>query len=191
MSDEDLSHYSALVSNWMSDPACVTWCQGMDVPEVARSFGADPASGIPMTFMDTEMEHYDEALQTVLIGSLGDWSLAIEPNGGEGRSPGTIAALSKGGEALSLYWDGPVKVELNYAAHGRLIATIPKSPVAEWPAAARDRLLPYAWDLPFTMLPDEQWKVAAFTLASRLSHVRLTDQWLDREHTRFVLSSVV
>ncbi|WP_248962826.1 DUF6461 domain-containing protein [Sphaerisporangium perillae] len=175
----------------MTDPACVTWCSGIDVEEAARRFGADPASGTPMTFTDAEMEHYDEALQTVLIGSLDGWTIAMEPNGGEGRSPDTIASLSNSDQAFSIYWDGPVKIEMNYAAHGHLITSIPKSLVDDWPPAARVPLVPHTHGLPFTTALDEQWKIAAFTLAARLSGVHLTDRWLETEHSRFVISTLL
>lgn len=169
----------------MRDPACVTWCSALDVAQAARCFGADPGAGVPMTFTDAEFEHYDEGRECVVIGSLDGWTLAIEPNGGEARSSGVLAALSRGGRALSLYWNGPVHVELNYAVQGRFVAEVPRSPVADWPAAIRDVVAPHLSGMTFP--PDDRWRTDAFTLAARLSGTQLTDRWLETEHLRFVI----
>ncbi|GAA1722680.1 DUF6461 domain-containing protein [Nonomuraea bangladeshensis] len=191
MSDPGVAHYGELVTRWMSDPACVTWCSGLDVEQAARCFGADVESGTPMTVTDAEFEHYDEAWQTVLVGSLDGWTLAIEPNGGEARSSEVMAALSIAGEAFTLYWNGPAQVEFNYAAQGRLIASIPKSPVTDWPSAMKEVVAPHVPGLSFPTTPDDQWKTSAFTLAARLSNTYLTDRWLETEHCRFVISTVL
>lgn len=182
---------TTLIAQRMPDPACVTWCSGLDVEQVARCFGADPESETPMTITDAEIEHYDEAWQTVLVGSLDGWTVAIEPNGGEARSSDVIAALSVAGQALSLYANGPVQVELDYAAQGRFIAAVPKSPVADWPSAIRDIVAPHIRGLSFPTTPDDRWRTSAFILAARLSDTHMTGQWLETEHSRFVISTEV
>ncbi|MDF5755675.1 DUF6461 domain-containing protein [Spongiactinospora sp. TRM90649] len=191
MSDLYIADHRRPVTRWLPDSACVTWCSGLDVEQVAHCFGAEPESATPMTLLDAEMEHYDEAWQTVLVGSLDGWTLAIEPNGGEARSTGVLTALSTAGRAFGLYWNGPVHTEFNYAAQGCFIAAVPRSPVTEWPAAIQGVVAPHIAGLPFPTTPDDQWLNSAFALATRLSDTHMTVRWLHTEHSRFVISTEI
>ncbi|QFY07816.1 hypothetical protein GBF35_14950 [Nonomuraea phyllanthi] len=52
---------ATLIAQRTPDPACVTWCSGLDVEQVARCSGADPESETPMTITGAEIEHDDIA----------------------------------------------------------------------------------------------------------------------------------
>ncbi|MGW5158336.1 hypothetical protein ACWEPN_22905 [Nonomuraea wenchangensis] len=65
----------------------------------------------------------------------------------------------------------------------------PRRPGAKPLGGSKDAVAPHLAGLSFPTTPDDRWKTSAFTLAARLSNTCLTDQWLETEHCRFVMST--
>ncbi|MDF5757542.1 hypothetical protein [Spongiactinospora sp. TRM90649] len=55
----------------------------------------------------------------------------------------------------------------------------------------QDAVAPHISGLSFPTTPDDQWRISAFTVAARMSGTHLTDQWLETEHSRYVISTVI
>ena len=90
MNSVEYRHYRPLAYRWFSEPMCVTLFSGSDPARIAEIFEADISSRAEMALLDVFVEHYDEALETVLVGPFGSGTLAIEPNGSTGSLSETL-----------------------------------------------------------------------------------------------------
>jgi hypothetical protein len=124
--EDDFDHYKELVSVWFSDPTCLTWSEPTRLDDVAHAFGADLAAAEHMSLEDVQVEQYNADIPGVLpilvAGTIGHWTLVVEPNGCEGTNSEVLRALSARGRAVSVLLDSGQGDRLSYAAAGELIA---------------------------------------------------------------------
>ncbi|TQM73807.1 DUF6461 domain-containing protein [Thermopolyspora flexuosa] len=115
------NRYAELLETGISDQVCLTWCRIGDVEEVARRFGADPATGTWEDFLDVDFPEVGAAVQLV---PLGGWTLAVEPYGLEGVRPEVAEELSRDeGRAFAVYWNVNLGSDVVYAENGRVLTT--------------------------------------------------------------------
>ncbi|MEV4076658.1 DUF6461 domain-containing protein [Nonomuraea fuscirosea] len=179
MREDDFTHYEGLVSAWFSDPTCLTWCEASGLDDVARAFGADLAAAESLSFEDAQLEQYNAdipgLLPSLVAGTIGDWTLVVEPNGCEGARPEVLKALSARGRAVNVLLDGGRYDRLSYAAAGRLLAVrLTSSP-------SRAGRLPGDADAVIDAVgTDDVIGLQAATLlaAEHITGARLTEEWL-------------
>ncbi|MET8870209.1 DUF6461 domain-containing protein [Nonomuraea sp. NPDC004580] len=79
-----------------------------------------------MSFADAQLEQYNAdipgLLPSLVAGTMGDWTLVVEPNGCQGARPEVLKALSARGWTVNVLLDGGRYDRLSYAAAGRLPA---------------------------------------------------------------------
>ncbi len=168
------------MSVWFSDPTCLTWSELAGLDEVARVFGADLAAAEHMSVEDAQVEQYNADIPGVLpilvAGTIGSWTLVVEPNGCEGARPEVLRALSARGRAVSVVLDSEQGDRLGYAAAGELNAVRPTgSP------SARSGRLPGDADAIIDSADAEDLfarQAAALLAAEHITGERLTEQWL-------------
>ncbi|GLX93277.1 DUF6461 domain-containing protein [Herbidospora sp. NBRC 101105] len=176
-------HYRRVVQS--IDPSLadgtITWCRAANVAAVLP---IDPDSAVPQTLSDAfDLSINQVAMtgrgRTVVIGELDGWFLVLEPN--DWNSADRIAALSRGGEAVSLVIGDTLRhYHLHVARDGEQVCRFRwgDAPEGEPPSLAGDLALE-------TPLDFDVWKTRAFVLAERLTGVRVTTEWLAAEHTGY------
>ncbi|WP_169949690.1 DUF6461 domain-containing protein [Microbispora sp. H11081] len=162
---------------------CGTWCSNPEVLEVARLLGADPSSAEPATWKLREEG-------TVLIGSFGGWTLALEEPPWRGSDRRTLVNLSSGGHrALNYWWDVNGVSSFRYAADGRLLVGFEPAMGlrAHWSGEDPQVLSAHLTGLPLGegAADDSQARLATFILIHRLTGHLLNATWLDAEHQSF------
>lgn len=179
MREDDFTHYEGLVSAWFSDPTCLTWCEASGLDDVARAFGADLAAAESLSFEDAQLEQYNAdipgLLPSLVAGTIGDWTLVVEPNGCEGARPEVLKALSARGRAVNVLFNGGRFDRLSYAAAGRLLAVrLTSSP------SGSGRLPGDADAVIDAVGTDDVIGLQAATLlaAEHITGARLTEEWL-------------
>ncbi|PZG07073.1 hypothetical protein C1J01_41555 [Nonomuraea aridisoli] len=134
----------------------------------------------------------------MVVGGLSSWLITIESSDWAGAT--SVDRLSENGEAIALTInDTMLHYSLFYARDGDLQCRL------RWldgPAGDITFLERHLTDLPMMLdtvpaseedsernasqVSSDVWKVYAFMLAERITGVRLTADWLDREHTRYL-----
>ncbi|MER6827292.1 DUF6461 domain-containing protein [Streptosporangium sp. NPDC000563] len=178
---DDPQHYRSLLAGILDQPMCLIWCAGIGVDEVLSEVGGQSHTVVRRSFRQTSEAAYDAMPQqagAVLAGRLGDWVLAIEPNGFQGSRLNVLANLSRDGRALSVFWNASGDAQIAYAEQGRVLATVdpfdPEGVEGEEP----ERLTAWIEALPF----DDDWKVAALAMGELLTGQRLGNDWLTADH---------
>ncbi|MGW5265968.1 DUF6461 domain-containing protein [Microbispora sp. NPDC004025] len=170
--------YNNAIRALFDEPACVTWIRGADVGAVVRRFGGNEQGLSRGEFNDIfeayEMEP-DEGV--VLISQVGDWTLTVEATRYLGIR--RLEELSKPGEALGLAWNGVSRFA--YAVGGDLSRRF--APFSLRDRSADPDALEWASGYGVTAEYWEQdWLAAAFTLAERISGIRIDQSWKERNH---------
>ncbi|NUW41026.1 DUF6461 domain-containing protein [Nonomuraea rhodomycinica] len=166
---------------------CLSWCQGDDLEEVARRFGADMSSGAwatPDDIEDLEEEHPGQLLQ---LAPLGDWVIALEPAGFQGVRPEIIGPLSSGGQAFSVSWNIELDSSVCYAADGEIKTSFNLVEVETRYGADPAVLDPVLREVGLHGgLPVETRKARSLALGEKISGRPLTPDWL--HSPRFVFT---
>ncbi|MEV4572793.1 DUF6461 domain-containing protein [Nonomuraea jabiensis] len=168
---------------------CLTWCQSDDLQEVARAFGADLLTGLwaePDEIEDIEEEHPGELLQ---LAAADGWVIALEPNGFQGVRDEILAPLSRGGPALSLFWNSEQDSAVKYAAGGDVLTTFDLADIDRRTGGrpeALDDLLQQAGL--HNALPTQARMDRALVLGEKLSGRHLTTDWLHSPQLVFTIT---
>ncbi|WP_030913478.1 DUF6461 domain-containing protein [Streptosporangium amethystogenes] len=197
MSRELLGHYRNLLQEqWLlKERMCVTWTRESPVREVALGYSADLGSTEPRRLSEVSDEA-DEKLQrddfpnggVILIGTLGDWSVVLEPNGLQGARPEVLRGLSLNSETFYVYCGSDISLQFGYWRGGESRVEIrPDGAEGQrWGKALQD-LDASMGGLSWAGKVNE-WKAAAFALAERVTGVTLDLDWLRRTHTRYAIT---
>jgi Family of unknown function (DUF6461) len=155
---------------------CVTLVEAPDGEAVIRAFGADPAEvvpGPPFTGSDTDDPDRDQFVAVQVI----DGGLAVlECNGYEGSH--VAAEASRGGCAVSVFWNVNAHTRFSYAVDGRLLVGFDALSPEHRYGTEPDALVELMTGL-FT--PDLHWIESMFTLAARTTGLTLPADWLERD----------
>lgn len=190
--DDAIAHYRALLQarTDLAEAVCVTYVHGVDEDTMIRAFGGDPADTARLSLAGLYREqadyHFTAIPHAVLVTTVGDWLIGIEPNGYQGSRPEVLRAASAGGTALSVYWNVNAVNQFAYARHGRTLASFDMMFPDDREGAEPAVLDAYLDGLPFD---DDTWE-AGLVLAERISGVRLTAALLDGTFRRAVLRPV-
>ncbi|WP_143653540.1 DUF6461 domain-containing protein [Streptosporangium subroseum] len=186
------SHYQSLLgSGFLGDDMCITWCRGKSADEVARLFGGEPVDAELKTLDEAfdeaseadKDEDDDEAVRppVILIGELGEWTVVLEPYGGQGVRPLVLQTLSEGGgRALSFKWTVNLDTIFFYAVNGLRIAGFDLLDPPARPGGDADEIEELVEDLPKSL-------ESGLILAERITGQRLDSAWLSRRHRRMFM----
>jgi len=191
MSTDLESFYHGVVSDLAESlpNGSITWCHAASADDVAVSLGGELSSAAPRSLSEASGEaghhvQWSGHGKTLVIGELDSWFVVVEPDDWNGSE--TLPRLSGGGEAVSLYiGDTLRRYNLHYARDGEQLCRF------QWGAEPDGDPSPLAGLLSELLVTSatprfDEWKAHALILVERITGVRLTTEWLSREHTRFV-----
>ncbi|MBA2892113.1 DUF6461 domain-containing protein [Nonomuraea soli] len=167
-------------------PLCVTWIESMSVTETLVTAGGQAGGSGRRTFAQTVQAAYD-ALPgwpgAAIAGSLGSWTVLVEPNGFQGSRPEVLSRLAQQGRALSVFWNANGDGQLAYAEDAHVLAMVDLLD----PEDFED--LPPALSAWPELAEQDDLRSAALTLGELLTGERLEAQWLDAEHQSAMLDA--
>ncbi|WP_327588567.1 DUF6461 domain-containing protein [Nonomuraea sp. NBC_00507] len=193
------SHYQA-VTAYLTESlpdGSITWCRASSVDELAVSLGGELQSAAPRSLFSADEEAQPEISRsghgrTLVIGELGPWLVVLEPAGW--IAVDALPRLSGAGEAVSLVIGDTLRhYHLHYSRDGRQVCRFRWGAQPDGDASSLEPLLSglsLTSGLPsldeIAELPSfAAWKTHALILTERLTGVRLTVDWLNREHRRY------
>ncbi|WP_163543673.1 DUF6461 domain-containing protein [Occultella kanbiaonis] len=103
--------------------ATITVVRGVDGATVLEAFGARGTPVLPATRME-EAGGEDWPRPWAVIAALGDHVVVVEPNGFVGTNPRTLGPASRGGLAVSVYWNVNLLTDVEIAENGTVIGGI-------------------------------------------------------------------
>jgi hypothetical protein len=161
----------------LAEAGCVTLIEAPDADQVIRAFGGDPAEAVSGPFPSVGVSTEDPVRDRFVALQGIDGGLAVlEENGHEGRY--VVTAASRGGCAVSMYWNVNAHTQFSYAVDGQLLvgfdALFPESRYGTEPDALVDLMTGL-----FT--EDQHWTGSMFTLAARTTGLTLAPDWLERD----------
>ncbi|GAA4235113.1 DUF6461 domain-containing protein [Actinomadura meridiana] len=114
--------YRWLRRSSLSEAATVTVVTGMDVADVLRAFGADPARPESLRAISEDVLNRQSIDPWVAVLDLGGGAvLAVEDNGWQGSTAPVLTRASAGGRAASMYWNVNADTRLSFAEHGQVL----------------------------------------------------------------------
>ncbi|TMR90785.1 DUF6461 domain-containing protein [Nonomuraea basaltis] len=163
-------------------PACLTWIRGKKAEEVARLLEGRKDQISEGHFADLyDAYEMEENEGIVLITQKGDWILAVELTRYRGAKSETLRSLSADGEAMALAWSIEWDAAFTYAVDGRIDVSF--DPVRQATSASEAEYL--EWSRAYGIYPQQwqgDWRAAAFTIAEKISGIRVDRDWKDRSH---------
>ncbi|MEU8272122.1 DUF6461 domain-containing protein [Sphaerisporangium sp. NPDC049002] len=193
MSDELISYYKEfLKENWLIDEGtCLTWFNACDVEAAASVFGADLRSAERMSYSDAYGEAFEEIERSsqgnvVLFGVAGSWNIAMEPYGWRGMGDQVIGGLARSGDAVSVLIAAGShhRVAYDHNGHGSYVVRWLDERNGPVPPALDEHLNGLSI---FGDVDSDEWKASALALAQRFTGVRLDQEWLERQHIRYLI----
>jgi DMSO/TMAO reductase YedYZ molybdopterin-dependent catalytic subunit len=161
---------------WADDVVALTltFVRGLGLGEVGDLLGLRWDTERPATFTDAEWQQdHETSTYAVQAAPLGGWIVLVEPNGYLTSLPRVVAALSRRGVAVSVFWNVNALMRLTAARDGAVVRAFDPLLFA---ASAEGEPLPQEEGLPFGEVgPVRQ---AALELAERLTGVHVDRTWL-------------
>jgi hypothetical protein len=123
--DDRFAYYRGLLDRWqwLEVALCVTYVHGAGQNDVVRAFGGDSGDTIPLTldaFVEEVAAHRrTRAPDAVLVTTVGDRVVCVEPNGFQGARREVLRPCSADSRALSVYWNVNHTNRLLYCVGGR------------------------------------------------------------------------
>ena len=153
----------------------VTFVRGVAPVDVVRRLGRDPsAAGDLLHEQVWELQGAGAELQlAVQVDEIDGVTVIIEPNGWLLTTAQHAEAVSRGAEAVSVFWNINAVMQFLLARDGRIVRRF--DPLL-YDQPGEGRPLPEESQLPFG--DPEHCRDAAIELAERLAGVHLTRDWL-------------
>ncbi|MET8339542.1 DUF6461 domain-containing protein [Streptosporangium canum] len=189
MDSDALTHYRKLLEENLDVPLCVTWIECMPATEALVAAGGQEDGSGRRTFAQTVQAAYDALparAGAAMAGSLGSWTVLVEPNGFQGTRPEVLARLARQRRALSVFWNANGDGQLAYAEHGRVLVTADLFDPEELEDLED---LPDALSAWPELAEQDDLRSAALTLGEMLAGGRLEAEWLAAEHQSAVLDA--
>ncbi|MFG1960029.1 DUF6461 domain-containing protein [Nonomuraea sp. NPDC049028] len=178
MDSDALTHYRKLLEENLDVPLCVTWIECMPANEALVAAGGQEDGSGRRTFAQTVQAAYDALparAGAAMAGSLGSWTVLVEPNGFQGTRPEVLARLARQGRALSVFWNANGDGQLAYAEHGRVLVTADLFDPEELEDLEDLPDVLSAWP---ELAEQDDLRSAALTLGEMLAGGRLEAEWL-------------
>ncbi|WP_156046025.1 DUF6461 domain-containing protein [Herbidospora cretacea] len=178
--------YAELMDAGLPDQLCLTWVQEPDIDEVARRFGADVAS---KTWADVDLVaelEEDYRAELIHLVRVGDWTLALAPDGYQGSRTEVMESLSAQGQAFTVYWNAAMDSAVVFAVDGVVQTEFDLAEVDERTGADPSALDPLLAELGVRdelSLPELQARCLA--MGERLSGAVFPSEWLNSSHHVF------
>jgi hypothetical protein len=103
------------------EAVALAWVEGDKAPVVLETLGANLQSERVRTFGEAEDEQsHESSVFAVQVEAVAGWTRVVEPNGYLSSLPGNLVALSRGGRAVSVYWNVNAQMRFQYAVDGVL-----------------------------------------------------------------------
>lgn len=181
----------------LRDGACFSWVRELSPEQALRRLGlAGPLRSRTLEDVDGLVGALFEArTQPVgaVAGSLGEWTLVVEPNGFAATITDALAALSAGTEAVSVFWNVSGLAELAVSRDGQTVAHLrdlvffvdPDGHGAQSTLADVEGSDPATvGDLVATLGQEKsyRWEPAVFSWVERHTGARLPKGWLEAPH---------
>jgi hypothetical protein len=127
------------------------------------------------TWDEAQDQHdFGRIAYAVQVADLDGWTVLVEPNGYAAATPDVVAGLSRGGTAVSVFWNANAHTGFVLAREGDVVRSF--DPLL-FELGPRGEPLPEEHGLPFGR-PGAGLARAALTLAERLTGVRVERDWL-------------
>ncbi|GLW10718.1 hypothetical protein Misp01_58460 [Microtetraspora sp. NBRC 13810] len=192
MAEEELKYYRKLLDTHyvLRGNTCTSWTRIPDVTAVASCFGdlVDPVGKWTLLHASEYRDEHDpssveEQDPIVLLDTRSRWTIAIEPDGREATAAEVMRRLSAGGEAFCIFGGG--SPEWQYSRDGGKPLRVKHIKDDEPDVRVLGALI---GDLPCREdSSGENWLEAAYTLAERITGVRLGDAWLREPHDGYII----
>ncbi|MPQ96679.1 hypothetical protein GB931_01840 [Modestobacter sp. I12A-02628] len=157
---------------WVAEVEAVTLTlvSGWDLTVLGGALGIDWSTRGLATFEEVAgQQDHARGHFLVQVDEADGWLLVVEPNGHLCARPGTVAALSAGGTAVSVSWNVNAVQQFTLARAGVVVRCF--DPVA-YPTGGEQEQLAEELGLPFGD-PDADPRPAMLTVAERITGVRL------------------
>ncbi|MGW4461857.1 DUF6461 domain-containing protein [Micromonospora sp. NPDC004704] len=116
--------YRWLRHSALSEAATVMVAAGMDVADVLRAFGADPARPESMRAIGEHLMRQRSIDPWVAVLDVGGAVLAVEYNGWHGSAGPVLTRASAGGRAASMFWNVNAVTRLSFAEDGEVLLSV-------------------------------------------------------------------
>jgi len=118
---EEIDRFDWVDDSLFGEAACVTFVEGMDLAAVAEAFGGSLDEAV---MKDFDVDDYDPEFETawVALRQVGDWVLALEDNGYQGRRTEVLRRLT-GGRAVSCFWNVNGVNDFSYVEGGTVMTS--------------------------------------------------------------------
>jgi hypothetical protein len=187
--------YDFLEAYWpqVGDQFAAVWAEGLSVTETARRIGADLGTAAVVSLRGIGEgfagDPPDPEAGVILVGECGTWTLTVQIQEMHVLAEPVMSALSAGGRAVSVGWHVNGGHRATYAADGAVVESRSmNSQSADWVPEA---LLPYADGLRMPEVdedvPLEEMITVLLALIGRMVGQEIDEDWLEEEHTRFVV----
>ena len=189
------TEYESILENeLLEEAACITWVRALSPSTALQRFGATkPFTKRTLNEIDNLM--MDNTGFGVISGHLSDeWTILIEPNGYLGTETSQLLPLSKGTEAISIFWNINGLSRISYVKDGESIAAINdvvmflKDEEDDFPIAKFDEVEgnnpDFVKDLieELSKVEDFDWETAAFKWVYKQIEIGLPVGWLNAVH---------
>ncbi|MGY1774044.1 DUF6461 domain-containing protein [Blastococcus sp. SYSU D00813] len=160
--------------DWLPEAVTITFVRGLDPREVGDLLAVDWDTGRRLTFGDAEaLQDLRRDAQPVQLAERDGWVVVVEPNGYWTSQTHVVEALSRRGEAVSVYWSVKATSEFVLARDGAMVRAF--DPVLfddeEGDPLPEEEGLPFGSD-------DADPYALALELATRLTGVPVEGSWL-------------
>lgn len=162
--------------DWADEVMAVTltFVRGLNLRQIAELLGFDPSSERTTMFGDAdEQTDHGTGSYAVQVAEADGWAVVVEPNGYLTSLPGTVAALSVGGSAISVYWNVNALMRFTVARDGVVVRSF--DPLL-FDLGPEGEPLPEERGLTFGV--DATVRQSALELAARLTGIRIDQPWL-------------
>ena len=162
--------------DWLPEAATITFVRGLELRAVGDLLALEWDTERALTFDEAEeLQDVPLEVHVVQLAEVDGWVVVVEPNGWFSSMTDVVEAMSRGGEAVSVF--------RNVNAHMSVIAARGGTTVRAFdPLLVDDQEgdpLPEEQGLPFGSEEADPHELA-MELAERLTGVRITEDWLLR-----------
>ena len=156
----------------------VTWVNGLDLRQVGDLLGFVWPSERLATFSEAEGQlDYDTEVYAIQVAEVGDWLVMVEPNGYLSSRPQTVEPLSRGGTAVSVFWNVNAVMSVAVARGGKLVREFDPLLFDAASSPGRGDRPPAELDLAFGQDGSDP-RALALEFAARLTGAGMEPAWL-------------